>query len=74
MPLALLAAFKVFESPFGNPGVVPQKDRRQQDGRRQEWRGGRRVSDFSQFRNLSLATPTTRGVESRRSTTEDFLN
>jgi hypothetical protein len=73
VPLALLTALKVFESPLGNPRVVPQKDRRQQDGRRQAWRGGRRVSDFSQFTNLSWLNPAPRTVESRP-TAGDFLN
>ena len=74
VPLALLAALKVFESPLGNPRVVPQNDRRQQDGRRQAWRGGRRVSDYSQFTNPGWLTPASRAVESRRPTTGDCFN
>jgi hypothetical protein len=74
VPLALLTALKVFESPLGNPRVAPQKDRRQQDGRRQAWRGGRRVSDFSQFTNLNWVIRTARAVEARRLSTGDFVN
>ena len=74
MPLALLAALKVFDSPLGNPRVVPQKDRRQQDGRRQDWRGGRRVSDFSESPNFGWLTQTGRIVESRKPASEGFLH
>ena len=74
VPLALLSALKVLKkSPLGNSRVVPQKDRRQQDARRQEWRGGRRVSDFSQFTNTGWVTPTT-GTEARRPATEGYLH
>jgi hypothetical protein len=74
VPLALLSALKFFESPFGNPRVVPQRDRRQEGERRQDWRGGRRVSDFSHFNNSGWPNPTTRISESQLPTTEGVLH
>lgn len=68
MSRALLSALRVLESPLGNPRVVPQRDRRQTEERRQDWRGGRRVSDFSQFTALSWVTPE------RKTATEGVLN
>ena len=71
MPLALLSALRVLESPLGNPRIVPQGDRRQKEERRKDWRGGRRVSDFSQFATLNWVTSA---PESGKSTTEGILH
>ncbi len=72
MPVALLAAF--FESRFADPRVVPQKDRRQQDDRRQVWRGGRRVSDFSQLNTVGCIAPTAANGESRKHSIEGIIH
>lgn len=72
MPLALLSVLKAFESPLGNPRFVAQKDRRQQEERREEWRGGRRVSDFSHFTDVESVSSATSIVSSCKPTIEVF--
>jgi len=55
VPPASLSALRPSKSSGGGPRIVPQTDRRQNEGRRGDWRGGRRVSDFSQFTGLTWA-------------------
>ena len=51
MPAFLSALFTSDTSQSG-PRLIPQRDRRQEEGRRSDWRGGRRVTDFSRFDGL----------------------
>ena len=77
MPPALLSSLLALESSLGSPRIVPQADRRRVGGRRLAWRGGRRVSDFSQFANLTWvgSLPRDRHVlEPGESTAEGFLH
>ena len=52
MPAALLSALCNSESSWSGLRIIPQRDRRKEEGRRGDWRGGRRVTDFSRFDGL----------------------
>ena len=52
MPPALLSDLCSSESSRSALRIIPQRDRRQEEGRRSDWRGGRRVADFSRFDGL----------------------
>lgn len=49
VPPALLSDLCNSESSRSGLRIIPQRDRRQEEGRRSDWRGGRRVRDFSRF-------------------------
>ena len=75
MPPALLSALRASDPSKGGPRIVPQTDRRQKEGRRRDWRGGRRVSDFSRFAGLTwVDSPPMEGSERPPSTAEGFLH
>jgi hypothetical protein len=75
VPPALLSALRASESSQGGPCIVPQTDRRQHEGRRSDWRGGRRVSDFARFTGLTWVDSSSRdGGERHPSTAEGFLH
>ena len=74
MPAALLSALLASEPSRIGPRIVPQKDRRQKEGRRGDWRGGRRVSDFSRFSGVAWTATPKDSSEPSRATAEGLLH
>jgi hypothetical protein len=72
---ALLSALIASESSRCGPRIVPQLDRRQQEVRRTDWRGGRRVSDFSRFASpVGTGSPPMKASERPQATAEGLLH
>ena len=71
MPPASISALRASESSRGGLRIVSQTDRRQKEGRRSDWRGGRRVSDFTRFAGLTWVGSTSgNAIERHQSTAE----
>ena len=53
-------------SDSGRISLVQQPDRRQQSDRRERWRGGRRVSDFSALLHATTASQSPEHADTLR--------
>ena len=76
MPAAMLSALCNSESSWSGLRIIPQRDRRQEEGRRSDWRGGRRVADFSRFDGLisSDSAPPDASDDLPQATAEGLLH